>query len=201
MKYVISILLTGLMLLLVGCGQSEEEKFYAELAEKEKTELAYKAAADKAAADKALAEKAEYRAKLAQAGIVSLNEISGGLFGDAVSAEQVYKDKKLTILGEIISIGEHDSATLTQAEGPAYMLIQGERPLYAANTTALAVSVSRVLLCEVDLSDVLTLETKTRVVVTGIFHPNLPEWVGYGPDYWLEGCSIVTDQYIGIVSK
>jgi hypothetical protein len=194
MKYLTFIFLAGLMLLMVGCGQSEEEKFYAELAEKAETELAEKAETE-------LAEKAENRAKLAQAGIVSLNEISGGLFGDAVSAEQVYKDKKLTILGEIVGIGEHDSATLTQAEGPAYILIQGERPLYAANTTALAVSASRVLLCEVDLSDVLTLETKTRVVVTGIFHPNLPEWVGYGPDYWLEGCSIVTDQYIGIVSK
>jgi len=162
MKYLTFIFLAGLMLLMVGCGQSEEEKFYAELAEKAETELAEKAETE-------LAEKAENRAKLAQAGIVSLNEISGGLFGDAVSAEQVYKDKKLTILGEIVGIGEHDSATLTQAEGPAYILIQGERPLYAANTTALAVSASRVLLCEVDLSDVLTLETKTRVVVTGIF--------------------------------
>ena len=104
----------------------------------------------------------------------------------AINSKEKFKKS-----GVITGIYEHDPAVLAQAEGPAYIVMRGEMMSGTSHT----------LLCELDMSDVLTLETKTRVIVTGIFHPNLPEWVGYGPDYWLEGCSIVTDQYIGIVSK
>jgi len=126
--------------------------------------------------------------ELAEAGVVSMDEIQSDFTSNSVAASQKYKEKTLTISGGIIGIGEHDSSLVDKAEDLGFLLIMGwdQGP-----------ALRGVLLCEVDLSDVLTLETNTEVIVTGIFHTDLPPYIpSPGIDYWLEGCSIVTDRYI-----
>ena len=146
MRYLTHIFLAGLMLLVVGCGQSLEEK-------------------------------------LAEAGVVSLNEIVGDFYRNSVTAELKYEDENLTISGQVDHIGAVEDSRIIA--GSHYILIRADKGFVW-------------VYCQVDLSDITTLETGNFIIVNGIFRTEAPEWVGYGTDYSLEGCSIVTDQYIGI---
>ena len=125
--------------------------------------------------------------ELAEAGVVSMNEIVGDFHRNSVTAELKYEDENLTISGQVDHIDAVEDSRIIA--GSHYILIRADKGFVW-------------VYCEVDQSDVLTLETGNFIIVNGIFRTESPRGVRTsGDNYFLDGCSIVTDQYIDIVSK
>ena len=130
MRYLTYIFLAG-SILLVGCGDSTTDT----------EQVATPSATQESVA-------------LAEAGIVSLDEIISEFSDNGVVAELKYHDETLTISGVI------DAISSSASGGRTFVTVARSREWQSSYS---------LLLCEVELSAVLELKADDPIIVTGFF--------------------------------
>ena len=166
MRYLTSIFLAGLMLLVVGCGDSTTDT----------EQVATPSATQESVA-------------LTEAGVVSLSQIQSDFSSNSVTAKLKYEDQNLTISGEIYHIEAATDSRTNKSLANITVGLTEEDLKVSGKFSWIYCEVAQLDILTLEIGDFIIVNG-----VFSTESPRAERTSG--DDYGLDGCSIVTDRYI-----